>query len=54
MCKAEIRNMNEQNIFDYGFCGTKSIEHEGCRRKAEWFKKRLSEGAEIQGFVLGG
>jgi hypothetical protein len=44
MCKAEIRNMNDQNIFDYGFCGTRSIEHEGCRRKAEWFKKRLSEG----------
>jgi hypothetical protein len=44
MCEAEIRNMNDQNIFDYGFCGTKSIEHEGCRRKADWFKKRLSEG----------
>jgi N-acetylglutamate synthase-like GNAT family acetyltransferase len=44
MNKAEIRDMTEENIFDYGFCGTKSIEHEGCRRKAEWFKKRLSEG----------
>jgi N-acetylglutamate synthase-like GNAT family acetyltransferase len=44
MSQAEIRDMNEQNIFDYGFCGTKSSEHEGCRRKAEWFKKRLNEG----------
>ncbi len=44
MSKAEIRDMNSQNIYDYGFCGTKSIEHEGCRRKAEWFKQRLSEG----------
>jgi N-acetylglutamate synthase-like GNAT family acetyltransferase len=44
MSQAEIRDMNEQNIFDYGFCGSKSIEHEGCRRKAEWFKKRLTEG----------
>jgi hypothetical protein len=44
MSKAEIRDMTEENIFDYGFCGTRSIEHEGCRRKAEWFKKRLAEG----------
>jgi N-acetylglutamate synthase-like GNAT family acetyltransferase len=44
MSQAEIRDMNAQNIFDYGFCGAKSVEHEGCRRKAEWFKKRLSEG----------
>ncbi len=36
--------MTEKNIFDYGFCGTKNTEHEGCRRKAEWFKKRRSEG----------
>jgi hypothetical protein len=44
MGKAEIITMTEENIFDYGFCGTRNIEHEGCRRKAEWFKKRLSEG----------
>jgi L-amino acid N-acyltransferase YncA len=44
MNKAEIIDMTKDNIFDYGFCGTKSIEHEGCRRKAEWFKKRLAEG----------
>jgi hypothetical protein len=44
MSQAEIKDMNAQNIFDYGFCGSKSIEHEGCRRKAEWFKKRLTEG----------
>lgn len=44
MSEAEIRDMGVGNIFDYGFCGTRSIEHEGCRRKAEWFKKRLSEG----------
>ncbi len=44
MSEAEIRDMAAENIFDYGFCGTRSIEHEGCRRKAEWIKKRLSEG----------
>ena len=44
MSEADIRDMNVDNIFDYGFCGSKSIEHEGCRRKAEWFKNRLSEG----------
>lgn len=44
MNEAEIKDMNAENIFDYGFCGTRSIQHEGCRRKAEWFKKRLPEG----------
>lgn len=44
MNQAEIRDMTADNIFDLGFCGTKSIEHDGCRRKAEWYKKRLSEG----------
>jgi N-acetylglutamate synthase-like GNAT family acetyltransferase len=44
MIQAEIRDMNAENIFDLGFCGTKSIEHEGCRRKAEWYRKRLPEG----------
>jgi hypothetical protein len=44
MSEAEIHDMTSKNIFDFGFCGTKSIEHEGCRRKAEWYKKRLSEG----------
>jgi GNAT superfamily N-acetyltransferase len=44
MSEADIRDMNVDNIFEYGFCGSKSIEHEGCRRKAEWYKKRLSEG----------
>jgi len=44
MNTAEIRDMNAENIFNLGFCGTKSIEHEGCRRKAEWYKNRLSEG----------
>lgn len=44
MSRAEIRDMTEENIFEYGFCGSKSTEHLGCRRKAEWFKKRRSEG----------
>jgi hypothetical protein len=44
MEKVRILNMTAENVFDYGFCGARSIEHEGCRRKAEWFKKRLSEG----------
>lgn len=40
--------MNEGNIFDYGFCGTKNPRHEGCRRKAEWFKKRQKEGMKYK------
>jgi N-acetylglutamate synthase-like GNAT family acetyltransferase len=36
--------LNEGNIYDYGFCGTKNPQHEGCRRKAEWFKARHKEG----------
>jgi len=48
MSEAEIRDMTAENIFDYGFCGTRNIEHEGCRRKAEWFKKRLSEGMKYK------
>jgi GNAT superfamily N-acetyltransferase len=44
MGKVEIRDMNDRNIFDYGFCGIKSSGHEGCRRKAEWFKRRQPEG----------
>ncbi len=44
MAEVQIMNMTAENIFDFGFCGTRSIEHEGCRRKAEWFKKRQSEG----------
>jgi len=44
MQNVRIVEMDAANIFDYGFCGTKSIQHEGCRRKAEWFKKRLTEG----------
>jgi N-acetylglutamate synthase-like GNAT family acetyltransferase len=48
MNEAEIRDMTAENIFDYGFCGTKSIEHEGCCCKAQWFKKRLSEGMKYK------
>lgn len=44
MSDADIREMNTDNIFEYGFCGAKNIEHEGCRRKADWYKKRLPEG----------
>lgn len=48
MSKVQIMNMTAENIFDFGFCGTRSIEHEGCRRKAEWFKKRQSEGLKYK------
>ena len=44
MSDVRIIDMDTGNIFDYGFCGTKNIKHEGCRRKAEWFKKRQTEG----------
>ena len=48
MREARIIDMNADNIFDYGFCGTKSPQHEGCQRKAEWFKKRLTEGMKYK------
>jgi N-acetylglutamate synthase-like GNAT family acetyltransferase len=48
MSKGRIVDMAADNIFDYGFCGTKSIQHEGCRRKAEWFKKRYAEGMKYK------
>lgn len=48
MAHADIRDMNIENISKYGFCGSKSIEHEGCRRKAEWYRKRLSEGMKYK------
>lgn len=44
MSKVRIIDMDAENIFEYGFCGTRNIKHEGCRRKAEWFKKRQTEG----------
>jgi GNAT superfamily N-acetyltransferase len=36
--------MDAENTERFGFCGTKNVKHEGFRRKAEWFKKRLAEG----------
>lgn len=48
MRDVRIVEMNAGNIFDLGFCGTKSIQHDGCRRKAEWFKKRLTEGMKYK------
>ena len=48
MSEVRVVDMNAENIFDYGFCGTKNIQHEGCRRKAEWFKKRQAEGLKYK------
>jgi hypothetical protein len=48
MNEAEIHDMNAENIFEYGFCMARSKEHEGGRRKAEWFKKRLAEGMKYK------
>lgn len=48
MSEIRVVEMTAANIFDFGFCGTRSIEHEGCRRKAEWFKKRQSEGMKYK------
>ncbi len=48
MSEARIIDMDAENIFEYGFCGTKNIQHEGCRRKSEWFKKRLTEGMKYK------
>ncbi len=48
MKDVRIVEMNAGNIFDLGFCGTKNIQHEGCRRKAEWFKKRLAKGMKYK------
>jgi hypothetical protein len=48
MSDVRIVEMNAENIFDYGFCGTKNPRHEGCRRKAEWFKNRQIEGMKYK------
>jgi len=48
MSNVQVMTMTAENIFDFGFCGTRSIEHEGCRRKAEWFKKRQLEGMKYK------
>lgn len=48
MSDVRIVDMDAENIFDYGFCGTKNPQHEGCRRKAEWFKKRQAEGMKYK------
>jgi hypothetical protein len=44
MSDVRIVDIDAENIFSYGFCGTKNPKHEGFRRKAEWLKKRLTEG----------
>lgn len=48
MRDVRIVDMDKENIFDYGFCGTKNPQHEGCQRKAEWFKKRQKEGMKYK------
>ncbi len=48
MSEARIIDMNAENIFDFGFCGTKNPQHVGCSRKAEWFKKRQKEGMKYK------
>ena len=48
MSEVQIVDMDAENIFEYGFCGTKNPQHEGCRRKAEWFKKRQKEGMKYK------
>jgi hypothetical protein len=48
MSDVRIVEMNAANIYDLGFCGTKNPQHEGCRRKAEWFKKRQKEGMKYK------
>ncbi|UCE42041.1 MAG: YoaP domain-containing protein [Candidatus Aminicenantes bacterium] len=48
MRDVRIVDMDAGNIFDYGFCGTKNPQHEGCRRKAEWFKNRQKEGMKYK------
>jgi hypothetical protein len=48
MSDVRIVDMDEGNIFEYGFCGTKNPQHEGCRRKAEWFKKNQKQGMKYK------
>ena len=43
MNRAEIKDMDADNIFDYGFCGTRSAGHEGCRRFMNIMHKILKE-----------
>jgi N-acetylglutamate synthase-like GNAT family acetyltransferase len=48
MSDVRIVDMDAGNMFDYGFCGTKNPQHEGFRRKAEWFKNRQKEGMRYE------
>jgi len=48
MSNTKIIEMDVENIYEYGFCGTKNIQHKGCRRKAEWFMKRQKEGMKYK------
>jgi hypothetical protein len=49
MCeKVKIVDTSADNICNFGFCGFKSIKQEGYRRKAEWLKKRFSEGMKFK------
>jgi len=48
MSDVRLVDMDAGNMFDYGFCGTKNPQHEGFRRKAEWFKNRQKEGMKYK------
>ncbi len=48
MNEIEIIETNADNIYDYGFCGIKNIKQEGYKRKADWLKKRFSEGMRFK------
>ncbi len=44
MSEIEIIELTADNFQDYGLCGIKDIKKKGFQRKAEWLKKRFSEG----------
>jgi predicted GNAT family acetyltransferase len=44
----EIIDTNADNISEYGFCGYKSINQEGYKRKIDWLNKRFSEGMRFK------
>lgn len=44
MPEIDIVDGNAKNICEYSMCGYKNIKQEGYRRKADWLRKRFSEG----------
>lgn len=48
MSAVSIIDTNEENIHQYGFCGTKSSKHKGYNNKVQWLCKRFLDGLKFK------